>query len=151
MKIHLNKSRFAEILEKFSTWTQRTEDVVQQFGGFSDQKSVQVLEDILFLTSLLEHSVGNVFCTLTSRTPPHLLKDLLEIQEVKEFFGKDKVIYCDFCSYEILMLHFILDFLSAADHRNAKRSQRKKFSLARLPIIPGGVALLHQHPVCDNN
>lgn len=96
LKVHLNKTRFTGQIRESCGWTHRAEDVVRQFEASSDQTNVQVLEDVLFLTSLLENSLGNLYWTLTTKTPPHLLKDLLDIQEIKDFFGVDEVMYIFF-------------------------------------------------------
>uniref|UniRef100_A0A336MUS2 CSON007838 protein n=1 Tax=Culicoides sonorensis TaxID=179676 RepID=A0A336MUS2_CULSO len=53
-----------------------------------EPKEMIVLEQILFYTSLLEFSLGNIFFTLNGSNPPHLFKDLLRSPSLNELFPK---------------------------------------------------------------
>lgn len=53
-----------------------------------ESKHVEVL---LNLTASLEFALGNVYWTIKKKTPPHLLRDLLETTEVKSTFGEFQV------------------------------------------------------------
>lgn len=49
--------------------------------------AVSSVENILFLTSALENALGNVYYSISKKSPPHLLRDLLDTKELKDTLG----------------------------------------------------------------
>lgn len=50
------------------------------------------LENILLLTSLLENGLANIFYTVSNgKKPPHLLKDLINCEELRDVFDIEVV------------------------------------------------------------
>ncbi|XP_055912037.1 endoplasmic reticulum membrane-associated RNA degradation protein-like isoform X2 [Eupeodes corollae] len=45
------------------------------------------VENLLFLTSALENALANVYQTIAKKSPPHLLKDLLDTTELRDVLG----------------------------------------------------------------
>ena len=91
LKIHEKKSEFSKQIRKFCGWTYQVEDIINQFEASKSHSSIQVLEDILFLTSLIENTLGNIYWSSSHKNPPNLLTDLLATQEVKNIVGRDEV------------------------------------------------------------
>lgn len=75
-----NHRSFKEKLCNLTQWTHSTNDLLEIYDDV-EEKSDNNISSILRITSILEFSLGNVYQTVTQKTPPHLLKDLL--QELK--------------------------------------------------------------------
>lgn len=88
-KILEHTTKFQRATKKYLSWTDSDpkvyENLVQKI------REQRVVEAILHITSLFEYSLGNVYWTNTRKQPPHLLRDLLETNEIWETFEKFEV------------------------------------------------------------
>lgn len=64
--------------------------IIQDANG---NKKCETLESILLLTSMLENALANIYYTETKgKQAPHLLKDLINTQEIRKIIGPELVI-----------------------------------------------------------
>jgi hypothetical protein len=87
-KILTHKENFIISIQKFCDWTLEASKIVKLFSVSS---STRTIETILHLTTILEYSLGNIYWTVTKKSPPHLIRDLLETSEIKSVFGNTEV------------------------------------------------------------
>ncbi|XP_055843325.1 endoplasmic reticulum membrane-associated RNA degradation protein-like [Episyrphus balteatus] len=52
-----------------------------------------VVENVLFLTAALEYALGNVYQTIAKKSPPHLLRDLLDTKELRDVLGTCSIFF----------------------------------------------------------
>ncbi|XP_063226013.1 endoplasmic reticulum membrane-associated RNA degradation protein-like isoform X2 [Bacillus rossius redtenbacheri] len=69
------------------SWTGKQDEIKQQYQHlFPQQEATSVLEMVLLITAVLEHSLGKIFL-LKGSNIPFLLRDLLSSQELKSTLG----------------------------------------------------------------
>ncbi|GAB0097273.1 Endoplasmic reticulum membrane-associated RNA degradation protein [Sergentomyia squamirostris] len=77
--------------EELYSWTHRKDCIEKVLkGGFHESASVEIT---LILSSIIEYSLGNVFFTVSQKTPPHLLRDVLATKELEEIFGRIPIFF----------------------------------------------------------
>ncbi|KAL9883182.1 endoplasmic reticulum membrane-associated RNA degradation protein isoform 1-T1 [Glossina fuscipes fuscipes] len=60
----------------------------------TNSSATHCLENILLLTSLLENGLANIFYTVSNgKKPPHLLKDLINCEELRDVFDIEVIIF----------------------------------------------------------
>nr|CAD7461987.1 unnamed protein product [Timema tahoe] len=67
-------------------WTNKDQEIKEQYRVLLGGRPTAVLETMLFLTALIEHSLGKIFL-LRGETVPSLLRDLLCTEELKNILG----------------------------------------------------------------
>lgn len=128
-KIFDRREYFKQKLSELSQWTESSIDLMKAFDELCDDETNSVVT-VLIQTTVIEHGLGNVFKSMTTRLSPHLLKDLLrELAAINDLFSINQV------ATKIVNFHYIYkvsfsDFDTPAHHWIIKRSQLKKPSLA---------------------
>jgi hypothetical protein len=102
-----DKQSFKDVLEIHSKWTNSTLEILEIFDDIDDEN--MSLASLLRLTSILEHSLGNLYLTLKRQQPPHLLKDLLqELSVMTNTFKRNEVRFQFECFTSKLLILIIL-------------------------------------------
>nr|CAD7404173.1 unnamed protein product [Timema cristinae] len=73
-------------------WTNKEQEIKEQYSVLLGGSPTAVLEAMLFLTALIEHSLGKIFL-LHGETVPSLLRDLLGTQELKNILGSTPIVF----------------------------------------------------------
>ncbi|XP_046998871.1 endoplasmic reticulum membrane-associated RNA degradation protein-like isoform X2 [Schistocerca americana] len=76
----------------FCRWTGKEKDLKELYEDFQSYNDTSTVEAILFVTSVLERSLGNVYL-LRGKTVPFLLRDLLATSELKSILGTIPTIF----------------------------------------------------------
>ncbi|XP_063698096.1 endoplasmic reticulum membrane-associated RNA degradation protein-like [Culicoides brevitarsis] len=83
-EIHQLERINEDFILKYGSWTFRIDDISALLKEKSN--NFVILEQILTLTSILEFSLGNIFYTKNHANPPHLFKDLLKSDTIRDIF-----------------------------------------------------------------
>ncbi|XP_049831384.1 endoplasmic reticulum membrane-associated RNA degradation protein-like isoform X3 [Schistocerca gregaria] len=85
-------SETMEYFWDFCRWTGKEKDLKELYEDFRSYNDTSTVEAILFVTSVLERSLGNVYL-LRGKTVPFLLRDLLATSELKSILGTIPTIF----------------------------------------------------------
>ncbi|KAJ4434776.1 hypothetical protein ANN_23347, partial [Periplaneta americana] len=85
---HIRNSDFNQMAQMWdlSKWTRKENEIQQYYEKFINSSQTRTVEVILFLNSVLERSLGNVFL-LKGQNVPFLLRDLLSTEELGLILG----------------------------------------------------------------
>lgn len=76
----------------FCRWTGKEKDLKEMYEDFQSCDNTSTVEAILFVTSVLERSLGNVYL-LRGKTVPFLMRDLLATPELRSILGSVPTIF----------------------------------------------------------